>query len=288
MDRLELATLLAHESTVLHYSQGQTIVEEGALATEGLAFLLAGEAKVVQDIPGARALLGFIKVGQFFGETALVLDRPRLASVVASMDGTTVAFIKEQQFLALIEKSFGFLDQLSDCAIQRIEKVLSLLVRFAIDRPLIVDPQLVPIILENRKKCLRIPEMLNHSRSILIGSGKPVFSQGDRNDGQSYIVIEGSIKVGLKSSDQDLTLFEFGPGDFFGYSRIVDSPYRKYSALAQGENARLVGLDQELLAKVQRFDAGTHYSLFRTMITQLVLLDDALRMLSIRNNAVLE
>lgn len=282
MDKNELLQMLAQESSARRFAKGEAIVVEGQPATDGLAFLLAGEAKVAQTQNGKRILIGFIKAGQFFGETALVLARPRMASVEAASDGTIVLFIQADYFRTLASRNHAFLDMLIKHAISRIEFVMAALFRLKAAGPIPVDPSLQPIIAENRRQVMRLQDMLNHTRSAWIGVGKAVFHQGERNTDDVYLVVKGAIEAVHEIDGKAYPMHTFSEGDIFGYSRKSSTPVRRYSAFAVNDSARIITFDDELVGKLLRMNQEAFYYVFRSMITQLVMLDDALRLASAR------
>lgn len=280
MDKSELLKLLSRDTKARKFAPGEVIVSEGSPATEGLAFLLSGDAKVIQTQGGKRVLLGFIKAGQFFGETALVLARPRMANVEAASPDTIVLFMGAQQFRLELNRNHIFLDMLMGHTIARVDYVMAALGRLRFKQELIIDPSLAPIIQENRLHNLRLQEMLNHTRTTWIGSGKSLFLQGDRLDGQTYLLVKGSLAAMRVDERQSYKFFSFEEGDIFGYSHKSSTGVRRFSVEAEGESARIISLDDELLGKIMRMNQENFYYYFRSIITQLVILDDALRVLS--------
>ncbi|HEY5792854.1 MAG TPA: cyclic nucleotide-binding domain-containing protein [Chthoniobacterales bacterium] len=77
----ELATLvsLAEEK---NYAAGELIIREGGLG-ESMFVILAGEVVVFREAQGKRVEFTRMRVGDSFGELALVDDGPRSASVAA-------------------------------------------------------------------------------------------------------------------------------------------------------------------------------------------------------------
>jgi CRP-like cAMP-binding protein len=277
MDKQELLRILAQEASSRRYAKDEVIVQEGAPATEGLALLLAGETKVVQCQGTARVLLGYIKVGQFFGETALMLQRPRSASVIATADNTVVLFVQAHTFKTLAFKNFLFLELLIKHTVARIDFVLSALGRQNLSQALTVDPSLEPLIQENRFQCLKLTELLNHARSTWAGVGKPIFRQGERCDNNLYIVMKGKVGAYREDHNQRQLLFQLNPGDIFGFSRKVPGSLQRYTAEAMDDAARIITFDEELVGRLMRMNQDLFYYVFRTMIAQLLMLDDGLR-----------
>lgn len=249
-----------------------------ATANEGLGFIVSGYARVIQTQDDQRVQVGSIQAGQFFGETALVLARPRMATVEAEVADTTVLFQSPAQFRANITHNYPFLEMLMRHTIQRVEHVIAALARLDVRRELLVDPSLCAKIIENRRHNLLLQDMLNHTRSTWIGTDKPLFRQDDRNDGQIYLVVKGRIGMYRERDKQQVKLLILEEGDMFGYSRKESSTFRKYSARTEDDSARVISFDIELIEKILRMSQESFYYFFRSIVTQLVILDDGLRM----------
>ena len=280
MDKAELLHILSRDTQAKRFSDGEIIVSDGQPATEGVGFIISGAARVFQMQGESRVVLGHIMAGQFFGETALVLARPRSASIEAAADDTVVMFLSPANFRANIATNFSFLDMLMDHTVTRVEYVIAALSRLNFEQPLIVDPSLVAVIAENRRQNLMLQDMLNHTRSAWIGPDNPAFAQGDRNDQQSYLVVKGQISIFRSFEKRRFKLFTLSEGDIFGFTPRESPPFRKYDARAVGDSARIISFDSDLMEKLMRLNQERFYYVFRSIVTQLVVLDDALRLAS--------
>ena len=84
------------------FTQGQTIIQEGDPG-EAFFILESGEAEVYKRETGDKVLKDYRK-GDYFGELALLDDKPRAASVVAKKNGgeVKVAYLGKQGFQRLL------------------------------------------------------------------------------------------------------------------------------------------------------------------------------------------
>lgn len=80
------------------YQPGQAIVEEGQTGL-GLYCIQAGRVKVTQRSGSGERDLSQLGSGDFFGEMALLDDKPRSATVTA-VEPTTCVLLDKSQFLA--------------------------------------------------------------------------------------------------------------------------------------------------------------------------------------------
>jgi len=83
-------------ATVIDVSAGRELIHEGALGRE-FFLVVDGEAEVSQG----GEVIARLGPGTFFGETALLLDQPRNASVVAATD-MQVEVIERRDFKDLL------------------------------------------------------------------------------------------------------------------------------------------------------------------------------------------
>ena len=278
MDKSDLIKMISANAHAKRYKFGDTIVKEGSPADEGLCFVLTGTVRIIQHQGEQVIPLGLIQTGQLFGETAMLLNRNRSATAIADSPEVIIMFLNRERFLAETRNNYSLIRVLTSEAMERIEHVMQTLVRMR--RPIRVqtDPTLQPIIRENRASNLCIPQLLNHTRNIFIGHDKPIFTQGQRNDGLVYLVTQGTIGAARNFDGNSQLMIQFEPGDFLGYSRVSSIPFREYSAVALNDTARVINFDEELLFKLMRLDVNLFFGLFRTLLTHLVILDDTLRL----------
>jgi CRP/FNR family transcriptional regulator/CRP/FNR family cyclic AMP-dependent transcriptional regulator len=89
-------------STVAEFSRNQVIFHENDNGT-ALFVILNGRVKVSLVRPdGKEAILAILTPGEFFGEMALLDNRPRSASVVV-LEPTTVMILTRSDFMQMIE-----------------------------------------------------------------------------------------------------------------------------------------------------------------------------------------
>ncbi|XP_063719299.1 cAMP-dependent protein kinase type I-alpha regulatory subunit-like [Symsagittifera roscoffensis] len=98
LDSWELLTL-ADSLESSHYKGGDVIMQQGE---EGDCFyiIVQGEAKVYQKKEGQseEVDVGTLSTSQYFGEIALILNKPRAATVKASSDSLEVVKISKERF----------------------------------------------------------------------------------------------------------------------------------------------------------------------------------------------
>jgi CRP-like cAMP-binding protein len=78
------------------FASGQVLFREGDLPDNTMYFILSGEVGIFKNRPGGEREINHLGAGSFFGEMALVNQRPRLATArVVSKDARLVVLNKE-------------------------------------------------------------------------------------------------------------------------------------------------------------------------------------------------
>ncbi|MBI3396304.1 MAG: cyclic nucleotide-binding domain-containing protein, partial [Spirochaetia bacterium] len=62
------------------FREGDEVFREGDMPDDTMYFLLTGEVAILKNRPGGSSQINSVHPGSFFGEMALVAQRPRLAT----------------------------------------------------------------------------------------------------------------------------------------------------------------------------------------------------------------
>jgi len=96
-ERLNIADALVSRS----FDSGQCIIKEGE-AADGMYFIEDGEVMVTIRKSGREMEVKRLSKGMYFGEMALVENRPRTASVYVKSPKVKVAFLERESFERLL------------------------------------------------------------------------------------------------------------------------------------------------------------------------------------------
>ena len=227
------------------YEFGQVIIQQGAPA-DGLYVLASGSARVVMTgEDGAEATLSHLGPGDTFGESALLDDSPRSATVRAS--SATNALVLERRTYEALERVHpeirGALDN---------HRRAHTLQRFLRTHSAFAS---VPV------EGLR--EMAVQLREVGYASGEVVLVEGEPAD-CLLIVLDGHLRV-FRSTDGHRTDVGFlRTGDAFGEAALNPGQVRRASveALTPVRLLRLDAVPFRLLAE--------RYSELRARLTELI------------------
>ena len=106
----EIAKLM----TTIDVEAGRELMHQGEPGQE-LCIVVDGEADVVRD----GTVIATRGPGAFLGEIALLLDRPRTASVIAKTD-MTIEVLDRREFKRLLELQPAFYEPLLEAVAQRL------------------------------------------------------------------------------------------------------------------------------------------------------------------------
>ncbi|WP_442592086.1 Crp/Fnr family transcriptional regulator [Pedobacter sp. AW31-3R] len=102
-----LKYLTDHHFKILYYKKG-TVIYEPEQKPRYVYFVKSGEVRMVTvNELGKEFIQGIYKPKQYFGEPALLLDRPYLAYTIASKD-TELILIDKNSFLKMLEENRDF------------------------------------------------------------------------------------------------------------------------------------------------------------------------------------
>lgn len=260
-------------SKVRSFTNGDIIISEGNPSDGCLYYVLLGNCVAFQDVNGERVHLNYIPAGSFFGEIALVLGVDRTASVMADSSEVKVVAIDKAVFMNLAMKNFKFMQGLYITALQRSLRLLNQLFRAGHDNVLSVPEHLANSIESVRAQILQITNKLNNVRSSYISPHRDLFREGQTEDKNIYVVLEGHIDFFRREDDGDKSKFiTCFPGDIFGLGGLIGETKRFTTATAGDKLCRVLVLDHNLFFQIMRWDGKLFYDIFCFQVIMLLTL----------------
>lgn len=99
--------LLSNNYQAVHYKKGAVIYQPGA-EPKAVYFIKSGEVRMVTvNDDGKEFIQGIFKANQYFGEPALLLNKPYLAFTIVTRDAEIIA-VNKDKFFKLIEEDRSF------------------------------------------------------------------------------------------------------------------------------------------------------------------------------------
>jgi CRP/FNR family transcriptional regulator, cyclic AMP receptor protein len=166
---------------------------------------------------------GVVKMGDVFGELAVIGGLPRSATAMARTD-CRVLSLDEKQFHAALEKKPEFALMLMSIMVQRLRQSLAKLGAGAIvsgapaERGDALD----------KKSLAGLQAALGGQEPVLFPSGKAIMTAGAVG-ALMYVVMQGRVAISVGSR----VVERVGPGGIFGEMALVDQSARAASAIAE-------------------------------------------------------
>src|SRR6266536_4510589 len=125
-------------------------------------------------------------------------------------------------------------------------------------------------------------ELCHLLESLDCKAGTSLFRAGDQGDAL-YVIERGKVRICVRASDgKEVTLTEFGRGDFFGDMALLDGQRRSADAIV-AEDARLAVLSREHFLSFVHSSPDVALELLTALANRLRHTDELLRRSATRN-----
>jgi CRP-like cAMP-binding protein len=209
------------------YAAGELIIEQGDQG-DACYLTLSGEVQVEErDIAGQDRILAFLRENDLFGESALLEDMPRKASVRATTDSVLLSLGKAD-FLRFSEQHPELLEKIRT----RLQN-MHLLIK-------------IPLFGDVAPNLLRL--ILPHVTSQIAQRGETIVRQGDIGR-DFYIIRSGKVKVYAASETGEAPICELGTKDYFGEIALLREIPRTATVRSLRETELLV-LNKEIFTRL--------------------------------------
>ncbi|MDA1138261.1 MAG: peptidase domain-containing ABC transporter [Planctomycetota bacterium] len=178
------------------FDMGQVVIKEGDPA-DAFYVIYGGRARVVGSSDGHDITLATLRKGDFFGETALLKNEQRTATIRASGE-LVVGRLDKTDFIESLEQEPE--------ALTYLEKYISNLAIRNFLRQFTIFSELTS---------KEVTAWLDQLEFEEFQEGDIVFRQGDQGD-RFYIITSGKVDVVLESQGQEEVIATLREGEFFG------------------------------------------------------------------------
>jgi F420-non-reducing hydrogenase small subunit len=252
------------------FHKGDVIFEQDT-AGDTMFIIQSGAVEISCLRDGEKIVITLMEQGEFFGEMALIDNRPRSATATA-LSRTRILPVHRNSFFGRTKNDTSIILNLIKSLCQRIERTNRLLrslmmsddsLRAALDSPVLLSgPQPVQPGAENSPSAPgkdktpsmngllhpRLPKDFswNSQRSIVsYRKGETIFKEGD--DGKEmFILVDGDVAIYTETGGHKIILNRLEAGDFFGEMALVTGHARTATAVAANDT-HLITLDNAQL-----------------------------------------
>ena len=191
----------------------------GFLKREKMYLLLEGEVAMTSK----GQVLGVVRVGEIFGEMAVIADAARTATATAKTNCRVVSLdIKEFQRGLQAKPEFALM--LMGMMILRLRAILARLA----DAKVGGDSSIAGAAVFDKSMLASLAKGLGEQGTARHGPGTVLFREGSAGV-LMYVVLEGSVAVSIKGQ----VVGRIGPGGMFGEMALVDQAARTASATTE-------------------------------------------------------
>jgi CRP-like cAMP-binding protein len=236
------------------FAAGKTLFAEGD-ASDRMYLLVAGEVSLIHN----RRTLDIAKVGEVFGEIAVITQHPRSASAVAR-SGCRVLTLDAQQFQQAIQATPQFALMLMNIMNNRLRLTLALMNQIA-SVPGIAEHDASPVF--DKKLTDELIAALRSPPLQTFPANRIIMKEGDSGVSM-YLVMRGKVAVSVKS----VVVERIGPGGVLGEMALVDQSARAATAVAETE-CHLLAIRRTDFLDLVKTKPGFAVSLLKAMADRL-------------------
>lgn len=187
--------------------------------------LLTGEIGMsVQGKP-----IGVVRVGEVFGEMAVIAQAPRTATAVAKSASTLIG-LDDKQFQAALQQKPEFALMMMSVINSRLRSTIT---RLQASRTLHAG-EAKEVAVFDKKALAGLVQALGDKSVVRCEAGKMLMQEGSAGT-VMYVVLEGRMAMAIKGG----VVGRAGPGGVFGEMALVDQSPRAASASAETDCALL-------------------------------------------------
>ncbi len=216
---------VVNEFSLEYYSHGEQITHKGD-SQKNFFIIFSGNADVVIKDGARTKRVASLKKGDFFGEEAILHDKPT-SSTICAMGDVVVAKLAGEDFKKLAESKKEFANFVK--AYSANQALTAFLKNFGSFGAL------------SAKESAKWLTGLNYEEPK--NNGEIIFAEGDEGD-KFYIVASGGVEIVKNINGVETLLVTLGEGKFFGEMALMSNAPRAATAKSVGVT-HLVSMDKD-------------------------------------------
>jgi CRP-like cAMP-binding protein len=207
------------------YEAGATIFAEdekgGFFKSPKMYVLIVGEIEMIAQ----NQVIGSVKVGETFGEMAVIAKSPRTATARAKTQCTVIG-LDEKQYQVALQAKPEFALMLMSIMNNRLRNTIS---RLRASGSLHAGVAKESVIFD-KKLLAGLVNLMKGQDPQVYPAGKMIMQEGT-GGAFMYVVLEGKVAITIKGG----LVAKAGPGGVFGEMALVDQSLRAATAVAESD-----------------------------------------------------
>lgn len=248
-----------------NYDRGEVVFREGETG-DGMFVILAGAVELSRNVDGKETVLGRLRRGEFFGESALLGRSPRIATATAVKRARLIP-LTLQSLLdranddpTIILQLLGALSVRLQSANEKVRSVIGgdedLARTWDTCAPDVSSAQSPPTpssVLDDTSQAETHGDpplfAVDPAACLWHEEGREIFREGDHGD-VMYFIVEGEVEIVQGSGDGRDRLALLERHDFFGEMAIITGAPRTATAIAKSRTCLFPVTREEFLSKI--------------------------------------
>ncbi|MCX7999589.1 MAG: cyclic nucleotide-binding domain-containing protein, partial [Leptospiraceae bacterium] len=266
---------LLDETISLDCKQGDVILSEGDFPNKTMYLLLQGELKVYKTRNNRLEEISQIREGEFFGESALISDQPRTATVKVVSESAKIIQFSKESFIQHSRQNPALVFSILKAAVARIfraetifEKLLKLSYNFS--------PELIIKLNQHKAKIKhpKVKEYLSHFKTVHYSKGDKVIVEGTLPLGYMYYVVSGNIRAVKNINGKTCYLNNYDAGSLFGEISFF-SEMKSFASYYAVEESYLLYIDKKIFYKILEIHPEFIFEELQNFIWKLINIEKA-------------
>ncbi|MCB1156657.1 MAG: cyclic nucleotide-binding domain-containing protein [Leptospiraceae bacterium] len=259
--------------SAVNYKKGDVIFTEGDFSNGVMYFIISGQADVYKNRGGKDIKINTMKVGEFFGEVAIVsIKKKRIATVIISSETARLAEINKDTFSSIAKNSTNFLMKLMKTAITRLKSAESKVDRLVNYKPVFMKEHLkLPL---NEVGSIDILDYVGFAASSTYFKGQNIYAFGEKSNGEMYFLISGELSILKNNTDIPMEITVLQAGELFGELGLVSEETRSSTVKVKSGEAQIVSLDRRSFIKICKTNPTFLFGVVRMILAKLTQMED--------------